>query len=468
MKSIKILLPVILAAITTVATAQQHMADTMKMEHMDHHMHHPAMKMTGMPADTMPQHHAVMSSQYSIDLPMNRDGSGTSWVPDSSPMYAYMKHGKRWMSMLHFNQFIRYNAQDVFKQGSRGGSHFDAPNMIMGMTQTQVGKNGLFGINAMLSFDPFLVGNHGYPLEFQTGETYKGSKLVDRQHPHDLVAQLALSYTQHLGDNMDAFVSAGYPFEPALGPPVFMHRLSGMSNPDAPLTHHYADATHITFGVATLGFRYKDFKIEGSTFTGREPDEHRYDFDKPKFDSYSVRLSYNPSNNWALQVSNGWIHSPEELEPDHNVIRTTASVMNVTPYTEDSYLATTLVYGQNHISNHGETLPSVLLESTLQLSKTAVYGRFEYVKKNADELDLLAMLPTNPDLNINALTLGTNRIIFNFKNTDVRAGIQGTLNVSPTQVRSLYGTAPMAVEVYMRISPSLMTMGGHKHPKMVM
>jgi hypothetical protein len=411
-----------------------------------------------MPADTAPHHSMLMNSQFSTDITMNRDGSGTSWVPDASPMYAYMLHGEKWMTMIHGNLFARYNVQDVFKQGSRGGQHFDAPSMIMAMTQRQIGKTGLLAINTMFSLDPLLIGNAGYPLLYQTGESYKGVKLVDRQHPHDLFDELSVAYTQHLARNTDAYISFGYPGEPALGPPVFMHRLSGMNNPDAPLEHHYADATHITFGVSTLGFRYKDVKIEGSAFTGREPDENRYDFDPVKLDSYSLRLSYNPSKEWALQVSNGWIHSPEDLEPQQNVDRFTASAMHTRMMTNNTYWASTLVYGQNHYADNGKTLPSVLLESTLQLTKTAVYGRYEFVRKDAEELDLTDAYPVNPDLNINALTLGVNRILTTVKRTDLRAGVQGTLNFSSSLLQNLYGTAPAAVEVYLRISPSIIRM----------
>src|ERR1700749_3556028 len=83
-----------------------------------------------------------MNSQYSLDLPMNRDGSGTSWVPDETPMYAYMIHGKKWMTMIHGSIFLRYNNQDLFKSGSRGGSKVDAPNWLMAMKKRQIGKKG--------------------------------------------------------------------------------------------------------------------------------------------------------------------------------------------------------------------------------------------------------------------------------------------------------------------------------------
>jgi hypothetical protein len=412
------------------------------------------MDMGDMKMDTMSSMSSMkMNSQYSLDIPMSRDGSGSSWVPDETPMYAYMIHGKKWMTMIHGSFFLRYNKQDLFNSGSRGGKKVDAPNWLMAMTQRQIGKNGLFSINTMFSFDPFLVGPGGYPLLYQTGESYKGQKLVDKQHPHDLFAELSVNYTQRVAKDADVSLSFGYPGEPALGPPVFMHRLSAMNNPDAPLTHHYADATHITFGTSTLGFRYKDIKLEGSIFTGREPDEYRYNFDAMRFDSYSLRLSYNPSKEWALQVSNGWIHSPESAEPQQNVDRVTASAIYTKMLNDDSFIATTLVYGQNHFSDNQKTLPSVLLESSWQMHKTAVYGRYEYVEKDADELDLTGTYPLNPNFTINAFTLGVNRILATVAKTNLTAGIQGTLNVSPSELKSLYGSAPVGFEVYLRISP---------------
>lgn len=245
----------------------------------------------------------MLSHSFSRNLSMNRNGSGTGWLPDNSPMYGYMLHSKKWMYMFHGNIFLRYNNQDVGNKGSRGGSKFDAPNWFMGMGQTRVGSRGLFRFSAMLSLDPLTVGGEGYPLLFQSGETWEGEPLVDRQHPHDLFSELSVGYTHMFSKDADAFVYLGYPGEPAFGPVAFMHRVSSLYSPDAPIGHHWQDATHFTFGVATLGFRYRDFKLEGSSFTGREPDEERYGFDKPRFNSWSTRLSYNPSPEWALQVS---------------------------------------------------------------------------------------------------------------------------------------------------------------------
>jgi hypothetical protein len=458
MKTIKLL---ILLLTASPVFAQQMKMDTTKSMKMNKpakkqpQMDMGDMEMSNMQMDSMKP--MKMTSQYSRDIPMSRDGSGTSWVPDETPTYAYMIPGK-WMTMIHGSFFARYDNQDLFKQGSRGGHQFDVPDFIMAMTQRKIGNGGLFSFNTMFSFDPFLVGPGGYPLLYQTGESYHGHQLVDTQHPHDLFSELSANYTQKVAKDADVSASFGYPGEPALGPPVFMHRLSAMDDPDAPLGHHYQDATHITFGVATLGFRVVNVKLEGSIFTGREPDEYRYNFDPMRFDSYSVRLSYNPSKEWALQVSNGWLKSPEVAEPLQNVDRFTASAIYTKMLNADSYIATTLVYGQNHYSDNQKTLPSILLENSYQIHKTAIYGRYEFVEKDADELALTNDFPANPNFNINAITLGVNHILSSFKHTDITGGVQATSNISPSALHSLYGSAPIGFEVYVRINPGLMKM----------
>jgi len=42
------------------------------------------------------------------------------------------------------------------------------------------------------------VTSHGYPLLLQSGETYRGQPLVDRQHPHDFWMELAVMYERAL------------------------------------------------------------------------------------------------------------------------------------------------------------------------------------------------------------------------------------------------------------------------------
>ncbi len=405
-------------------------------------------------------HHAQtnhsMSHAYSRNLPMTRNGSGTSWQPDNSPMYGYMYHSKNWMYMLHGNTFLRYNKQDLFDRGSRGDAKFDAPNMWMLMGQRNVGKRGLFHFSAMLSADAITVGQSGYPLLFQTGESYRGQPLIDRQHPHDFFSELSVSYAHALSPKSDLFIYLGYPGEPALGPSAFVHRASGFMNPDAPLTHHWVDATHITFGVATLGYRYGNIKLEASAFTGREPDENRYNFDKPRFGSWSGRLSFNPNGKWAMQVSHGFIKEPEILHPGENVNRTTASVQHSLRGYGETFTNFTALWGMNktkgHAGEHG-----VLLEGSHQKRRTAIYSRYEFVQKSVEELGLSeAVFGHDALFPIHVLTAGSSYDLFSIGKTKVALGGQLTFFNPDKRLTNLYGDTPVAGQVYLRIYPRAM------------
>jgi hypothetical protein len=430
---------------TTSAVHHQNM-DTMHVERHEHDM-----------MDSGMDHsmHGNMSHAFSLNLPMNRNGSGTGWLPDASPMFGYMFHTPKWMYMLHGNIFLRYNNQDFTNKGSRGDAKLDAPNWVMFMGQRKLGTNGLFHFNTMFSLDAVVAGGAGYPLLFQSGELYKGQQLVDRQHPHDLFSELSLSYSHAISEKVDVFGYVAYPGEPALGPVAFMHRPSALPNPDAPISHHWVDATHITFGVATAGVRFGKFKLEGSSFTGREPDENRYDFDKARFDSWSGRLSVNPSGNWALQVSHGFLKSPETLHPGEDITRSSASAIYSKPL-QNGWLNATILWGMNKSKGHdGEH--AVLTEAAWIMNKLTLNGRYEWVQKSLHELVLdEAVFGHDAVFAVNAFTVGFNYDLLNFAKTRLAIGSQFSIYAADNRLNNLYGNNPMAAEVYLRVYPALM------------
>ncbi|GEP98535.1 hypothetical protein CCY01nite_47950 [Chitinophaga cymbidii] len=373
-------------------------------------------------------------------------------------MYGYMFHSKKWMYMVHGNLFLRYTDQDVGNKGSRGDEKFDAPNWFMMMAQRKVGRKGLFHYNVMISLDRITEGGSGYPLLFQSGESWEGQPLVDRQHPHDLFSELSVSYSYAFSKKVDAFAYFGYPGEPAIGSVAFMHRPSALSYPDAPISHHWNDGTHITFGVATLGVRLDKFKVEGSLFTGREPDENRYNFDKMRFDSWSGRLSFNPSPNWAFQASQGFIKSPELLHPDEDVNRTTASAIFSLPMRNDNWLNVTTLWGLNKTAGHeGEN--AFLLEGALRLMKTEVFTRYEWVQKAVEELNLDPAKYGEATLfPVNSISAGATYDLLNFQKTRLALGGQFSVFFNSNALHELYGKNPIALQVYLRLYPGLMKM----------
>ncbi len=292
------------------------------------------------------------------DYPMSRDGSGTSWLPDSTAHA--MGHAMRgdWTLMGHLRLDGVYDRQD----GPRGDEKAFLAGMAMGSVRRNLASGDRLTLRAMLSPDPFL-GKRGYPLLLAAGETADGvSPLVDRQHPHDLFMELAASYAWQAGEGRSAFVYAALPGEPAFGPPAFMHRPAAMWSPEAPITHHWLDSTHITFGVLTAGWIQGRWKFEASQFTGREPDEDRYDIERPRMDSTALRASWNPGGNWALQASWADVESPEQLEPDVNETRISASALYGRTLTNGRSWSMTLAWGRKS-PDHGEAADAFALEA---------------------------------------------------------------------------------------------------------
>jgi hypothetical protein len=325
------------------------------------------------PASAKPD---MMQSPFG-DYLMMRDASGTSWQPDATPHEGVMAMKGDWMVMGHALINVVYDGQN----GPRGADKTFVAGMVMGMAQRPLG-GGTLGLRAMLSPDP-LMGPAGYPLLLATGETADGrTPLIDRQHPHDLFMELSASYSHPIGKDWSVYVYGGLPGEPAFGPPAFMHRASGLDSPEAPISHHWLDSTHITFGVVTVGLVRGDWKVEASGFRGREPDQHRYDIESPHLDSASARVSWNPTPEWSLQASWAHIVSPEQLEPDVNESRVSASAIYSRRMFDEGSWSTTLAFGHKSLT-HGPALSAVLLESALRPDQRwTFFSRAEWVQEN--------------------------------------------------------------------------------------
>ena len=375
------------------------------------------------------------------DYSMARDGSGTAWQPDSSPMEGIHGSLGQWSTMLHGYAFGIYDHQG----GPRGGNKLFSESMLMGMAQRPLGF-GQVTLHAMLSLDP-LMGKNGYPLLLQTGETANGvTPLIDRQHPHDLFMELAGIYSAPLSENSSAFLYAGYPGEPALGPVTFMHRFSGMNDPEAPIGHHWLDSTHVTYGVLTGGFVYDRWKIEGSYFNGREPDKNRWDFDPLRLNSASGRITWNPGDDWSFQASYGFIKSPEQLQPAVNQHRLTASG-TYDRKIEHGNWQTTLAWGQN-TDHPGSTSNAYLLESALSWYQNTIFARAENVAK--DDLFL-------PDTSLSGQLFTLSKFSASYiydmpvaEHLSLGVGGLGSVFGLPSALKPSYGSSPISYMLFVR------------------
>ena len=411
-------------------TTQKQMADMPGMQHAAHDMS------------------AMMLGP--LDISHVRMGSGTSWMPDSSPMHANHRMWGDWTAMVHGVAFAQYD-----NQGSkRGDRQLGVVDWEMLMLMRRVGT-GMLHLHGMASLEPATIGAKGYPLLLQTGESYNGQPLHDRQHPHDFVMELAALIQQPLASNLALELYGGLAGEPALGPVAFMHRPSVQNDPLSPLGHHWQDATHISYGVLTAGVYTRQWKLEGSWFNGREPDEDRWDLDLRRLDSYSGRLTVNPTGRMSLSGWYGYLPSPEALHPDESLHRYGASAQYGGRGINGGAWASALIWGANSHSGHASN--SVVAESNLEIgTKDAVFARAEYVRKTAEELVLANVDPARA-FDVRSLVGGYMREVASIPGGSIGIGGRVAVNFVPSALEPYYGTrTPAGFAVYLRVRPKLM------------
>ena len=425
------------------------------------HQPQPAATSTAV-ADSWPR----IMPQRPFGIPMTRMGSGTAWLPDASAMRAWHFMAGSWMLMLHGDAFLQYDYQD----GARGDDQLGSINWGMLMAMRQL-SGGTLHLHGMVSAEPLTIGAAGYPLLLQSGETFEGQPLHDRQHPHDLFMELSALYERAVSRRVGVMLYAAPVGEPGIGPVAYMHRPSALNDPFASLAHHWTDATHTTYGVLTAGVFTQHVKLEATVFNGREPDEDRYDFDFGALDSYGARVSVNPTAHWSVSASYGYLQEPEALQPADNQHRLGASILHTVRLGRRGEWASALVYGANkHVEASGVTGSwehSVMVESNLQLDAAhSVFGRVEYVRKSGEELVLPGAL-RGEEFDIGGVSLGYIREFVGYRGATFGVGARGSLNLVPRALENVYGSrAPVGAAIFFRVRPGLLERAHATDPEM--
>ncbi len=372
-------------------------------------------------------HEMAMTGALGAGYPMERESSGTAWQPDTSGHMGLHVMSGDWMLMAHGVLNLVYDHQS----GPRGDDKAFASGMLMGMARRPLG-NGTLQFKAMLSPEP-LMGPSGYPLLLASGETANGrDRLIDRQHPHDFFMELSASVSQDIGRKSSAFLYAGLPGEPAFGPPAFMHREAIMDSPEAPISHHWLDSTHISFGVVTAGVVLDRVKLEVSRFNGREPDQHRWNIEAAPLNSTSVRVSWNPTAELALQGSWGHFVDPEQLEPGVNQKRLSASALYAKEIAPGWKLAGTLAWGRKTARGHSDD--AFAAEASVKHSGWTVFGRGEMTQNRE-----LTDTEGGPAYRVGKLSLGAIRDFQVADHLALGAGGLFAVNFVPNALAPAYG-----------------------------
>ena len=397
--------------------------------------------------------HAQMSGMVDMNpagMYLMNLASGTSRNPVAWQMPMPMLHFGHWNAMFMSNAFLT----DMQQSGPRGGDKLYSTNWAMASLAHRIGAKGMFEAELMLSLEPATITDRRYPLLFQTGETAYGAPLADAQHPHNFIMGLGFHYTREVAAETIFDLYVAPVGDPALGPVAYPHRASAMEIPQAPLSHHWQDSTHIADDVITLGFARDQFRIEASGFHGAEPGENRWIIQQGAMDSWSARLWYFPTKNWAAQFSGGRIHHPEALSPGDQ-IRTTASLQYSLPV-GDSDWSSSLIWGRNHDTATLRNLNSYLAETVVPIgANNFLTGRAELVDK--DELfeaqplleEQLAVTAGN-SFRIGSYTAGYTRDFPLIPGIETGLGFNVTAYSLPAAIKPYYGDHPMGGSVFLR------------------
>jgi hypothetical protein len=387
----------------------------------------------------------------------HHSSSGTSAEPNSTPTPMLMGTKGQWEFMFHANVFIG----DLQQSGARGADQFFSTNWFMGMAQRGAGP-GVFTARAMVSLEPATVIGRRYPLLFQQGETAFGLPIVDGQHPHDFIMELAALYDLKLGERSLLSFYFAPMGDPAMGPTAYPHRASAIENPVASLGHHQQDSTHIAGDVATVGFTHRIMRLEVSGFHGREPDEFRWNIDAGKMDSWSTRLTLQPGRNWSGQYSYARIASPEALFANEDQERMTASVMYNKPLGDGKLgggnWASTILWGRTRSLQDGSVFNSYLLESTLRFFKrNYAWTRVENADRSNELIFGEAALPPGFEERrigrVQAYTVGYSRDFDVIAHVASAMGVQFTTYGVPEVLQPIYGRHPAGGMVFVRLRP---------------
>src|SRR3990172_9216493 len=355
-----------------------------------------------------------------------------------------LRFGGEWVFMLQGFANVAY-ADDPDPRGDQAGL---TTNMFL-LEAIRPTFEGRLGVRWMMSLEP-AMGKRGYPLLVQTGQTADGmNPLFDRQYPHDLFMELAVTFTTPVTDSHSVFVYFAPVGEPALGPPSFLNRFSGVYDPVATTTQLWLNSTRITYGVLTLGFVATDkVKVEASLLGGLEPDENRWGIEAPGFDSVSGRVTVNPNEDWSLQASFADLEAPERVNPGVNVKVFTASATH-NRKRENGNWQTTVAYGlRKREGSKGQN--AFLAESALRLkTRHTLFGRFELAGK--DGLFPIDDPLTTEVFDVGKLTFG---YLYSFPipgHVGIGIGASASIHFLADELSSAYdGKRPRSCNVFLR------------------
>lgn len=355
------------------------------------------------------------------------------------------------MAMVHGNMFgVR-----TFQEGPRGRDAWASPNMLMGDIGTSLGDYHYLNLDLMLTAEKWTFPKRGYPLLLQIGEENEnGTPYIDAQHPHSspimgLTLSDTIAWKAELNHLKIFFSPRGSTTD---GPIAFMHRPTGMINPDAPLGHHIAqDVSHITSTVIGASLKLGSHRFEASVYNGEEPSPEEVDLPLGKPDSFSFRFIEEFSKYFVVMASFARVDSPEH-DVETTEYRYSASAYWQSPLSAHWSFYNTLIYGLITDHDSVEYLHSFAEEFLFRGSYPRIWARLELLQRSPDELTVLAASNQFDARWVTAATLGYSHKLFNWQNLEMNLGGSVTKDFIPSSFEAAYGDDPWSGRVFLQLT----------------
>ncbi len=366
------------------------------------------------------------------------------------PMPLAMPHMPMTMLMLHGNIFL----SGIGEEGvPRGRAAVFSTSMFMADLGTTLDDAQYLNLDVMATAELWTVPSNGYPELLQIGENQSnGQPFLDAQHPHSSpLMGLTLSDTIRLADdksNLKLFLAPRG--ESTDGPIAFMHRVTGMVDPDAPLGHHVGqDVGHVSSSVIGASLKLGGFHLEASTFNGTEPEPTQVDLPIATPNSFAFRMIQEFSPEFMAMVSYAYVKNPEPTDPTiDSVGRYSASLYANLPLSETWWFHDSLIYGMITNLDHSPQLSSICEELLFNTSDLKLYSRIEILQRTPHELEITGL--SNPDDGrwVTALTLGFSHSLVKWDGWDLSFGSQITSDQLPIEYQTAYAGNPFTYQFY--------------------
>jgi hypothetical protein len=256
-----------------------------------------------------------------------------------------------------------------------------------------------------------------------------GEGFVDRRHPHTYAHELMAGTTaQWSGGKWGVGLAAGKGF-PSFGSDDPM----GRDPVRFPVNHHWAQI--LERAVVTGQFRYRLVVLEGSLFNGDEPESPGDQPNLRRFgDSWSARLSINPTGDLEFQTSTASVLAPEhpEAEGHHQRMFSIGGRLERSIAGRPWYVMAE--WGRTSEADGAFIFHSFLGEGATTMGRHRLYYRFERTDRPEEER-LSAFRTPRPPLDDNLLgitrwtihTIGNRFAIWRPGNAVIEPFVEGSL-----------------------------------------